>query len=66
MVDPDAPSPDDPKWADFLHWAVTNITCGDIGHGHVRPELFIAALVAIAVFMSRQGSAHPYKDLMLG
>ena len=36
MVDPDAPSPDNPKWADFLHWAVTNITCGDTGHGNVR------------------------------
>lgn len=35
MVDPDAPSPDHPKWADFLHWAVTNITRGDASSGNV-------------------------------
>ena len=25
MVDPDAPSPDDRKWGEYLHWIVTNI-----------------------------------------
>ena len=25
MADPDAPSPDDAKWRNVLHWAITNI-----------------------------------------
>ena len=28
MVDPDAPSPEDPKFAEFLHWVVDDIPNG--------------------------------------
>jgi phosphatidylethanolamine-binding protein (PEBP) family uncharacterized protein len=40
--DPDAPSPDDPKFREFLHWLVINIPDGDISKGqelvpHVGP-----------------------------
>jgi phosphatidylethanolamine-binding protein (PEBP) family uncharacterized protein len=25
MADPDAPSPEDAKWRNVLHWAITNV-----------------------------------------
>ena len=28
MTDPDAPDPVDPKWAEFLHWLVTDVPNG--------------------------------------
>ncbi|CAL5220222.1 g2198 [Coccomyxa viridis] len=35
MVDPDAPSPDAPKYRFFLHWLVTNIPSVDVKRGNV-------------------------------
>lgn len=26
-VDPDAPSPEDRKWSEYLHYLVTNVRC---------------------------------------
>eukprot|EP00877_Chromochloris_zofingiensis_P014955 jgi/Chrzof1/9713/Cz04g13040.t1 len=40
MVDPDAPSPDDPVNAQWLHWLVVNIPRGRVIHsGKVMPAL---------------------------
>eukprot|EP00937_MAST-01D_sp_MAST-1D-sp2_P000126 g126.t1 len=36
LVDPDAPSPDSPECAQWLHWLVTDIPRGDVGEGNVR------------------------------
>jgi phosphatidylethanolamine-binding protein (PEBP) family uncharacterized protein len=33
MVDPDAPSPDNPTMAQWLHWIVANIPEGDVSKG---------------------------------
>jgi phosphatidylethanolamine-binding protein (PEBP) family uncharacterized protein len=33
MVDPDAPSPDDPKMREWLHWVVVNIPGSDVSKG---------------------------------
>ena len=33
MVDPDAPSPDNPEFAEFLHWIVDDIPNGAGTHG---------------------------------
>jgi phosphatidylethanolamine-binding protein (PEBP) family uncharacterized protein len=38
MVDPDAPSPGDPKFRNFLHWMVINIPVVDIKRGEVVVE----------------------------
>ncbi|EIE22736.1 PEBP-like protein [Coccomyxa subellipsoidea C-169] len=35
MVDPDAPSPDHPKYRFFLHWLVVNIPGVDVNRGEV-------------------------------
>ncbi len=35
QVDPDAPSPDAPKYRFFLHWLVTNIPGVDVKRGDV-------------------------------
>ena len=35
QVDPDAPSPDAPKYRFFLHWLVTNIPSVDVKRGNV-------------------------------
>jgi phosphatidylethanolamine-binding protein (PEBP) family uncharacterized protein len=35
MSDPDAPSPDDPKWREFLHMLITNIPDGDLSKSKV-------------------------------
>ncbi|OXU26687.1 hypothetical protein TSAR_012585 [Trichomalopsis sarcophagae] len=38
MVDPDAPSRDDPKLREMLHWLVCNIPGGDLSKGDVIVE----------------------------
>ncbi|KAF6252583.1 phosphatidylethanolamine-binding protein [Scenedesmus sp. NREL 46B-D3] len=39
MVDPDAPSPDNPAVREWLHWAVTNIPAGsDVANGFTVTE----------------------------
>lgn len=35
MSDPDAPSPDDPKWREFLHMLIINIPDGELSKGKV-------------------------------
>jgi len=39
MVDPDAPSPDNPEFAEFLHWIVDDIPNGAGARGvHMSPS----------------------------
>lgn len=48
MVDPDAPSPDDPAYAEWLHWVVDDIPNGAKNVASLRPASARAETLAPA------------------
>lgn len=46
LIDPDAPTPDDPKFAYWRHWVVTNIPSSESGDGDVKDGKTITQYLA--------------------
>ena len=62
QVDPDAPSPDNPKFRYFLHWIVANIPGVDVQRGDVIVDYMGPVshpLIWGACIAARLGVAYP-------
>lgn len=72
MVDPDAPSRDDPKFGQWFHWGVTNIPGNDIAKGEVIAQYVGAGpppgtgLHRYVILVYRQAGRVDYTDDKLG
>ncbi|XP_064089873.1 phosphatidylethanolamine-binding protein 1-like [Macrobrachium nipponense] len=42
MIDPDAPSRQDPTLREFLHWIIGNMPCCSLGSGEIQAQYFPA------------------------
>ena len=62
-MDPDAPSPDAPKYRFFLHWLVTNIPGVDVKRGDVIEDYMgpvsFPSIVPAAYSLPKRGLKYP-------